>query len=179
MPTRREYTEEDKATALAALAANNGDVKATADQIGMPRRTLHNWSRGINAPTDDGLVPQKKGHLADACEEIAWKLLESLQGKIGKATLSQAATSFGIMVDKAKILRGESVSGDINVFLHLATKNYDELQHELEATILRDAELDRRRVGLLAQREAILRGDVPSHPPGDGEEGAAVGELPI
>ena len=72
-------------------------------------------------------MPIKKGHLADECEEIAWRLAQAMPEKIGKASLSQMATSFGIMIDKMQLLRGlptsitESVERqDITVILQSA-----------------------------------------------------------
>jgi Bacterial regulatory protein, Fis family len=43
MASRGEYSEEEKARALTALAANRGDVSRTARQLGISRRTLKRW----------------------------------------------------------------------------------------------------------------------------------------
>lgn len=45
----REYAEEEKAQALAALAASGGEVSRTARQLGIPRRTLRGWAEAARA----------------------------------------------------------------------------------------------------------------------------------
>jgi transposase-like protein len=46
----QQHTDEDKATALAALDANDGNVAKTARQVGIARQTLGEWAhnRKIN-----------------------------------------------------------------------------------------------------------------------------------
>jgi hypothetical protein len=39
------YTPEQRHAALVALAANGGDIPATADQLGMLSETLYQWRR--------------------------------------------------------------------------------------------------------------------------------------
>jgi phage terminase small subunit len=41
---RTQYTDEDKAKALATLATNGGNVAQTANQTGIPRKTISNWA---------------------------------------------------------------------------------------------------------------------------------------
>jgi transposase-like protein len=104
---RRRYTDDDRANALAALAANGGNVKRTAEQLGIPLQTLHSWASGARHPEASTSAEPKKGPMADRLEEIAWQLLEAIPGKIANAPLSQVATGMGIAIDKARLLRGE------------------------------------------------------------------------
>lgn len=104
---RRRYTDEERANALAALAANGGNVQRTAEQLGIPQITLHNWARGKRHPEASQMGERKKGPMADRLEEIAWQLLEAIPGKIDGATLATTATAMGIAIDKARLLRGE------------------------------------------------------------------------
>jgi transposase-like protein len=105
---RREYSDADKATALAALDANGGNVYRTAKALSIPQSTLEGWakSRGTNAAIPN-LREHKKKALAEQLEEIAEKLAEAIPGKVGDATLQQTATSLGIVVDKMQLLRGQ------------------------------------------------------------------------
>ncbi len=46
MARNRQYSEDDKATALAALAANDGNVLRTAQDLGIPEPTIRKWKNG-------------------------------------------------------------------------------------------------------------------------------------
>jgi len=111
--SRRSYSDADKATALAALDANGGNVKRTASQLNIPHKTLDDWAHGRKLhPAVAELRTVKKGALADKFENLAHHLLDAMPEKIQKATLSQCAVTAGIAVDKAKILRGEELYDD-------------------------------------------------------------------
>jgi hypothetical protein len=43
---RRRYSDEDRAVALAALAANGNNLRRTARQLGIPRASLLAWRNG-------------------------------------------------------------------------------------------------------------------------------------
>lgn len=107
MGERRRYSDDERATALAALAANGGNVERTAAQLAMPRKTLASWAKGERHPEAAQLCQGKKGPMADALDAIAWKILDSLPGKIASAPLAQSMTALGIAIDKARLLRGE------------------------------------------------------------------------
>lgn len=105
---RREYSDEDKATALAALNANGGNVHRTAKDLGIPRATLARWSQGVAINSNvSNLEQHKKRVLADELEEIAQQLAGALAGKMAEASLQQTATSLGIVIDKMQLLRGK------------------------------------------------------------------------
>jgi transposase-like protein len=108
---RRQYSDEEKGTALAALDANGGNVERTAQQIGIPRKTLAGWavSRGAGPAVAD-LRQRKRGPMADALVAVAWRLLDAIPQKIKKAPLNQTAVALGIALDKARLLRGEPTS---------------------------------------------------------------------
>jgi transposase-like protein len=104
-PTRRRYSDEDRANALAALSANEGNIERTASQLGIPRKTLTNWAKGTNHPEAAELGQQKRPALADAIELVAYQLVESMPGKIPEANLRDVTVSLGIAVDKIRVLR--------------------------------------------------------------------------
>jgi transposase-like protein len=103
----RRYTDEERATALAALVADGGNVKLTAAKLGIPRMTLASWANGDRHPEATQMCHEKKGELADAFEGIAWRLLDAMPAKIAEAPLQAVATAAGICVDKMLLLRGE------------------------------------------------------------------------
>jgi transposase-like protein len=132
--SKRQYSDEDKATALTALDANGGNVKRTANQLGIPHKTLDDWAKGRNqnrAVAD--LRTRKRGSLADKFESLAHLIVDAMPSKIEKATLSQCAVSSGIATDKAIRLRGEGLYPDPAAELcHLLNINRSQLPERLE-----------------------------------------------
>jgi transposase-like protein len=116
---KRQYSDEDKATALATLDANDGNVKRTATQLGIPHKTLDDWAKGRNQhPAVAELRTHKKGSLAEKFENLAHLIVDACPRKSVQATLSQCAVSSGIATDKAIRLREEEP--DINPAVELA-----------------------------------------------------------
>lgn len=109
---RRRYSDEERAAALAALAANGGNVGRTARELGIAETTVRHWATGDRHPEAAQMGERKKQDMATALEGVAWKLLRSLPKKVAKAPLNQAATAMGIAIDKARLLRGEPTQID-------------------------------------------------------------------
>ena len=107
----RQYSDEDKASALAALDANAGNAARTARDLQIPRSTLQGWARqrGVNHAVPK-LRHQKKDDLAIALEELAYRLVSVAPDKVGEATLQQIMTSAGIAIDKMQLLRQQPTS---------------------------------------------------------------------
>jgi transposase-like protein len=57
---RHHYTDEQRANALAALAANGGNANRAAKELGIPVRTLRNWGKGDRHPEAAEMGRQKK-----------------------------------------------------------------------------------------------------------------------
>lgn len=114
--TRRRYSDDDRANALAALAANGGNVAKTARELGVPAKTVEQWSKGQRHFEAAQMSETKRGPLADRLDEIAWKLADAIYGRseaeLKAAPLTQVATSLGITIDKARLLRGEPTNID-------------------------------------------------------------------
>lgn len=68
----RNYTDADKAKALALLAKHGGNVKQTALELGIPRQTLTDWAGGVNIkPVAIAQAEEEKKTLAEKCDELA------------------------------------------------------------------------------------------------------------
>lgn len=156
IPTRRRYSDDDRANALAAVAANGGNVELTAAQLGIPESTLRSWVKGDRHPEAAHLCDEKKGPLADHLEAIAWRLADVLPDKLPAAGLQQVATSLGIVIDKMQLLR-EKPTG-----IHRTEGGDDDLRD------LTDAELDRRLRAAVGRVEAPPPGGGGPDPGGDG-----------
>lgn len=107
---RRGYSDQQRAEALAALDANEGNLSETARDTGIPRQTLQEWQRGRVPEGVPELRQEKKQSLADRLEALAHTLIDVMPEKAADASLQQVATSFGIAVDKMRLLRGEPTS---------------------------------------------------------------------
>jgi hypothetical protein len=107
---RRRYSDEERANALAALAANGGNVNQTARQLNIPEPTVRHWANGNVHPDVVKDHEEKKESMAVALDRVAQQLLDAIPGKIDKANLSHTATAMGIAIDKARLLRGEPTS---------------------------------------------------------------------
>lgn len=112
---RRNYTDEEKANAMALVAYHRGNVAAAAMAAGIPYRTIKHWADG------EGIKPEvaeegnaKKLALADRLDQIVSVLAEGLDDpvKIAAAPLNTIALTLGILIDKTRILRGEGPQGE-------------------------------------------------------------------
>ncbi len=104
---RRRYSDQEKSDALVALAANGGNIKKTATDLGIPQMTLASWAKGNVHPEVTKLRDEKKAPLADALEDLARKMIGAAPDKIGETTLQPLITSLGIAIDKMQVLRGK------------------------------------------------------------------------
>lgn len=114
----RRYNDEDVAAGLVALAANNGNVSATARALNIPTTTLRKWRD--REPTDSVLVQQKKSDLlasfrliAESATRIVSRSLQQLEDAEKPADVQIAVklmTSAGIAVDKMRLLADESTA---------------------------------------------------------------------
>lgn len=105
--SKRRYSDEDKATALAALDANGGNVYKTSRLLKIPQTTLQEWFNGRVNDTVPEIRMRKKEALADRLSEIAHQLIDAAPDKMKTANLQQVFTSLGITIEKLQLLDGE------------------------------------------------------------------------
>lgn len=123
MRQQRTYSQEEKAAAMAALDANEGNVRGTAQQLGIPRDTLLTWRDVRDGKRNNQKQPIGGGQasrlaaklsLADAFERIAWRVarLAPKAAKVAaaKGNFSQLMVGGGIAVDKMRLLREQATS---------------------------------------------------------------------
>lgn len=146
MTSKRRYSDDDRANALAALAANGGNVSRTARQLGIPVRTLAAWARGERHEEAAEMCQEKKGLLVDRLKEIAWRLAEAIDNpaRLQRASLSQVATAFGIVTDKIRLLEGQATAINENRHDHRFTLTPEDIAavEALEAAADRDVPHD-------------------------------------
>ena len=99
---RREYTDDDRATALAYLEANKNNVNATARQIGIPVQTLQRWAAGYALNENvTRLRAVKKTTLRAKWEELAERALDAAADAEETASYKDLVMAAAIATDKA------------------------------------------------------------------------------
>lgn len=121
----REYTAEQIAETLAALAANGGNVSRTSATTGIPRKTISEWRDGTwRKDVTPAMVEKKKRDLGDTIERLALRLCDVVSRRVKKASKAaknggdakdqdsakELLVGLGIVVDKLLLLRGEATS---------------------------------------------------------------------
>lgn len=120
--SKRQYSDNDKALALATLDANAGDISKTSRLLKVPASTLTDWSqnRGVN-PEVTEIREVKKQELAEKLEEVAHALTDNIliRAKTDFSVLvplKDFAVTLGIAIDKMQLLKGEptGISKDVS-----------------------------------------------------------------
>lgn len=131
---RAQYDDEFRASAKVMLEAAGypgtpGALIKVARHLKVPERTLSRWFKGENNPPPDKLVRLKKGNMADALEDIAWRLVRHVKDPevISEMTGQQAATSIGILIDKIRLLRDEPTENAKHTIILKTGMSMDEL----------------------------------------------------
>lgn len=111
---QRRYSDEEQASALAALAANGGNLYRTAEETGIPRNTLRSWMDGTVKPPPDKTRQAKRLALRNGIEKLAARTLKRCLKTAAdpeeKVSLRDGAVVLGICVDKLQALDNASTA---------------------------------------------------------------------
>ncbi len=109
MAGRASYDDAAKAEAYVVLAANEGNVKRTSRDTGVPVSTLRRWrdewARQESLPAVEHL-DVAIGDFADKAESIRWKALVELDRQLPTAKPGDLIKIIGILDDKITRARG-------------------------------------------------------------------------
>lgn len=105
---KRSYSDVDKATILAALDANGGNVNKTAKELHIPRATIQEWMNGRVSDDVPNIRQEKKLELSELIDNEIYAIFEAMQTKRNTAAYSNLATAIGILVDKKQLLAGKA-----------------------------------------------------------------------
>lgn len=120
--SKRQYSDNDKAVALATLDANEGNIRQSAKMLKLPESTLTDWAnnRGV-CPEVAEIREDKKAELAEKLEEVAHALTDNIllraQSDFSLLTpMKDFAVSLGIAIDKMQLLKGAptAISKDVS-----------------------------------------------------------------
>lgn len=120
---RRQYTEDEKATALTFVTALNGNVNAAAKKLGIPWTTLKKWvvGEGVNSAVTEK-CEDKKEALADLWEA-------EVRAALAEAKLAREAARYGELIlgaatatDKMRLLQEKATAINENRDLSLEEK---------------------------------------------------------
>jgi transposase-like protein len=122
---RRRYSDQERAEAMLILAANGGNLSATAIDTGIPYHTLRHWAAGDRHPEAIQMAKEKMPPLADRLEEVVSLLAEGMDDplKIQRAPLNQIAVALGILIDKVRLLRGQATGSACGVVAEVLDPN--------------------------------------------------------
>jgi hypothetical protein len=104
---KRYYLAGEKADALALLQANRGNVKQTARELRIPRRTLGDWSHGKGVDEEvRRMTERSKKRLAANFMQEAREAVQAAAEKRPKASYRDLMIGAAVAVDKAQLLDG-------------------------------------------------------------------------
>lgn len=111
---RATYTAEDKARAYVILQTNEGNLKRTARDTGIPEPTIRRWRNewaSQGAPPLD-MIEEAATDMVTEAEKVRDLSLQRIRERLesdnvkDQGTLPQLATVFGIVTDKIDRARG-------------------------------------------------------------------------
>lgn len=130
----RRYTRREKATAV--LAADMLNVRAAAEQAGIPESTLRRW---VDDPELADLRAKTREDLAAEAQVMAQLALAQIRRRLPEYEPRDLNVLYGIMVDKSQLLTGQATT-------------------RAETRALTDGMDDHERAALRAVLDGVLEG---------------------
>lgn len=122
---RRTYTDKDRAAVRLALEVNDGNVKRTARDTGVPYMTVSNWKaqwekQGLPAPVAEILPTITVDFIEEGVQvrDIALVKIKELVPQATIKDLRSLATLVGILDDKIRLAQGLATSRSETVHVH-------------------------------------------------------------
>lgn len=124
----------------AGYPGKEGALMEVARHLGMPHNTLRNWFHFVHNPPPSQLRQEVKKSLSEMLEDIAYKLIGAMPGKVIDANLLQTATSMAIAIDKMQLLAGRPTG----IVENRGDNPLDKLRSRLDSI----ASAERQRIGI-------------------------------
>jgi transposase-like protein len=158
---RATYTDQDRARLYVVLTTNEGNVKRTARDTGIPESTVRHykfeWEKN-GPPVLDDEIGQAVVEYAGEMERTRDLALQRMHERLveDKGTLPQIATVFGILTDKIDRARG--IGSEHTVHHKHSLPSPDEIRATLVAL------QEGARTGHLAREEEIIDAEFSEQP---------------
>lgn len=127
----RGYSDDERSAAVALVAANAGNVNATATELGIPETTLRQWVNGDRCAHLLPMSEQKRRNLANRIRGVVSRMIDVLEADISDIKPSQAAVIMGIGIDKILALEGygrsDGTTVNVNVNAPSVTLTADDI----------------------------------------------------
>lgn len=104
----REYTADERAAAMAALAANDFAFRRTSRETGIPITTLRQWVKDGVAPVEPKLVAVAVDELKSILNAHITRALGMDPRDFPRASYLDHARAVAILIDKACVLAGNA-----------------------------------------------------------------------
>jgi transposase-like protein len=127
----RQYSDDDRGSALATLAMNGGNIAKTSKDLAIPQATLRKWRDGSGISTSTiEKCDIKKEVLGDIFEQVVRVYLRQAlsPGVVAKASSRDAIMTAAVAADKMQLLRAKPV----------ASPNQPAMTHEQRIARLRE-----------------------------------------
>jgi transposase-like protein len=159
---RATYTEADKARVYVVLQANDGNVKRTARETGVPENTVRRWKQQFeqDGPPNTDLVEVEAGDFIEDAERVRHKALRKIEQRIDAddAKLNELNTTVGILTDK--IDRVKLPNRQVDHVHHLPPA--DQIREVMAAFAQRQLEMARNREEEIVDAEIVEQPALPS-----------------
>lgn len=114
--SRRVYTENDQAFIAVTLQVNDGNIRKTARDTGVPVSTVRDFrdkweSEGYPDPVDDAL-PIARATFIEEAKEVRYLMVQRLREKVDRneATTRDLITGIQVLTDKINVMEGMATS---------------------------------------------------------------------
>ena len=114
--TDMAYTEQQRADTLIALEANDGNIKLTSEQTGIPRPTIYAWlSDNLTLKNDHAietanLLPATREAFKTRLTSLRDQVLGHLEEIFVDLSARESVVALGILIDKVELLEGNATS---------------------------------------------------------------------
>lgn len=109
MAGRAQYPEAKRAEVFVLLEANDGNVKRTARDTGIPPSTVRkwrdDWAKGVGVPSVD-MVKASSGEFVDEATRVRNLALVELERKLPDASAAHLANIIGTLDDRISRAKG-------------------------------------------------------------------------
>lgn len=112
MSQRRIYTEQDQAFIAVTLQVNEGNIRKTARETGVPISTVRDfrdkWESEGYPETTQELVPIARETFLEKAKEVRFLMIERLREKVerGDATTRDLIEGIKALTDKINVMEG-------------------------------------------------------------------------